>query len=411
MATQQQAWNDRKGLALPPPVKAKAKAALKAAADWAVRNQRRHAWPAWDADAGRFLYHVYLPTGDHFWSNSWNTARCAQGLIGANRVLGNAEYLAAAERGLDYVKTLQVFAPEHPKARGAFLEETPQSDHVGPRDGIECTQALMAHHLITGDRASLLRAGAYLDWLMGHMTPKPQPLAYCYLKPKWSPSRASPTSLFLLASAAVPLTQYAAVTGKKSYLTRGAVPLIDTILDVFQHASGGLSIPSRMPNRHIPVAGSSFVYNDDGAGVAILCVWAATGKRKYLDAAAAFGDWWLSQDADAFPPVFALLPSLALFLADLARATGDRRYTDYVAAFSDRLFDLQMPPASGSLVAGAFRGEDMAIEYRKGARDEDFIAQRTTSYALLALSKLAAGNDRQWGPAYSAFWQPIAAGV
>ena len=124
--------------------------------------------------------------------------------------------------------------------------------------------------------------------------------------------------------------------------------------------------------------------------------------RKYLDAAVANGDWWISR-GDKLPDTFTVPSVLVVILADLARATGEKRFTDFIEALADRFFALQIQRDERPLVKGAFRGEDMAEDYRKGSSSADFISLRSTAYGLLALGKLAAGNARQWNPAYSGF--------
>ncbi|MFC1452638.1 hypothetical protein ACFLSJ_04755 [Verrucomicrobiota bacterium] len=397
-------WSEEKGLALRRQTRGGAAAGLEAVADWAVRNQVRHAWPRWDANAGRFPYHVYLPTDDTFLSTSWNTARTAQGLLSAYRVLGNAEYLTAAERALEYVKSLQVFSPEHGCAAGAFIEETPLGDHVGARDGMECAQALLAHHVATRNKTSLVRAGAFLDWLMKEHASDAWPEAFFYLAGGKRPPGGTDSTEFIYAAGAIPLVQYAGITGSTKYVSRCAVPMVNFVLDRIQQPDGAFRLGSPVKNNHhAPAPGDATIYNDDGVGVALLCVWKATGKRKYLDAAVANGDWWLSHDPGQLPCNYAMLPCAAIFMADLARAVNEDRYVGFIEAVADRLFALQILRDERSLVTGAFRGEDMAQTYRSGSDPGDYISLRSTAYGLLALGKLAAGNSKQWGPSYSAY--------
>jgi len=218
-------WGDRKGLGLDESVRTRARQSLKAVADWAAHNQKRHRWPYWSADTGRFPYHVYLKTDDHFWSTSWNTARMVQGLLSAWLVLHEQEHLDAAELGLEYVKSIQYFGPECPAAHGLFLAETPLSNHAGPRDGIECAQALLAHHLITKDPVSLIRGRAYFDWLLrmvrdggwlatgSNIVPRLKPVQF--LK-EGGPPRAL-TERWCDFVAALPLLQLSAITGEQKY--------------------------------------------------------------------------------------------------------------------------------------------------------------------------------------------------
>ncbi|MCE9616163.1 MAG: hypothetical protein K8T26_17965 [Lentisphaerae bacterium] len=397
------AWNDRTGLSLAATSRARARAGLKAVADWAVRNQVRQGWPKWDANTGRFPYHVHLVTNEYFLSTSWNTARTVQGLLAAYQVLGDAAYLEAAERGLDYVKSLQVFTPEFPHARGAFIEETPLGDHTAARDGMECAQALLAHHAATGNRVSLQRAGAFLDWLDKEYHSRCWPMGYFYLTDARKPGTLTGNIRFIFSAGAIPLVQGAVFTGKRRYVTHVAVPMLEEMLEQHQRADGAFEYRAPGADHHVPIPGDPTVYNDDGVGVALLCAWRATGRKRYRDAAVAYGTWWLTRDLAALPPTYAMLPSLGIFMTDLARATGDAAYARFLDAIADRIFSLQILRDERPLVAGAFRGEDMAPRYRAGSDAGDFISLRSTSYGLIVLAKLAAGNVREWGPSYSMF--------
>src|SRR5262245_59404432 len=102
-------WETDAGLVLPQTIRDQARSGLLQVAAWAARNQVRHQWPRWSANAGRFPYHVHLPTNDHFLSTSWNTARMVQGLFSAYLVFRDPDYLLAAEGGLEYIKSIQYF--------------------------------------------------------------------------------------------------------------------------------------------------------------------------------------------------------------------------------------------------------------------------------------------------------------
>ncbi|MFC1451735.1 hypothetical protein ACFLSJ_00135 [Verrucomicrobiota bacterium] len=377
------AWTGEKGLNIAAKLRAVCRRRLAAACDWAANNQVRHAWPRWDANAGRFPYHVHMPSNDVFLSTVWNTARLAQGLLAAGRALGDARHMDTAGRAVEYVKSLQVFAPERPDVRGAFFEETPQGFSVGVRDGVEGAQAFMVHYFATRDKTSLLRAGAYLDWLAARVARE---------------GAEDVISGWCGYAAPIPLAQYAAATGKKKYIARTAVPVAEAIIRMMG-PDGALTSPAKSEH-HAPL-GNGVIYNDDGLGVALLCTWKATGKRKYLDAASALGEWWLRQES--LPDVFSMVPAAMLFLADMARATGDARYTRYLASLCERLFDMQALNDERALVQGGFIGEDRAPCFRVGSKPEEFISIRTTSYALIAMAKLAARGDKEWSPAYSAF--------
>lgn len=397
MPTPAKAWSGRGGLALPKQLKADALRGLNAAAEWAARNQIRHQWPKWNANAGRFPYHVHLHTHEIMWSTSWNTARTIQGMLSAFLVTRERRYLESAEWGLSYIKSLQVFAPEHPKARGAFIEETPLNDHVGPRDGVECTQALLAHFFVTGNRVSLERARLFLDWLIGITREGVWPTSYIYIVPEWSPSPVRVEDAWCTFAAAIPLVQFAKAASSKKYL-KWAEHFARLIIGL-QRPDGSLRSPGRSGHHS---TSDTVLYNDDGLGVALLAAWKGSGKTKYLDAAVANAEWWLSK-GDDLPPNWAMPLAVTIFITDIARATGDTKFLDYLIRSAPRVLSLQILRDERPLISGAFRGEDMAGHYMAGASPADFISLRCQSYGLIALAKLAASGARQWSPSYSAF--------
>jgi len=399
-------WANATGLNLDESLRAHARTALQAAADWAARNQCRHRWPLWSADTGRFPYHVHLKTDDHFRSTSWNTARMAQGLLSAWLVLRDPHHLDAAECALEYVKSIQYFGPECPAAHGVFLAETPLSNHAGPRDGIECAQALLAHHLVTGDKVSLLRGRAYFDWLLGTIESGYWLAGGSTIIPRLEPSvflkDRGPARTMIQRwcdfVAALPLLQLAQVTGEAKY-ARAAEQFGDHILAHLCRPDGGICAKNSGHHTSTP---EGYLDNDDGIALALVALATHATKSKYLDAAVANGEWWLRR-GQGLPANYSTLPLLTMVMADLARATNDDKYTRFLHAHAAELFNLQVTRDERSLVSGAFLGEDMACHYRKGTLPGDYISLRTTSYGALALGRLACGSGKEWNPAYSAF--------
>jgi hypothetical protein len=398
-------WSSQDGLSIGKDLKAQARESLTRVAGWAVRNQVRHQWPRWNANTGRFPYHVHLPTDDHFWSTSWNTARMVQGLLSAYQVLGNEEYLFAAECGLEYVKSIQFFGPELPEAHGFFIAETPLSDHGGVRDSIECAQALVAHHLLTGDRVSLQRGRAFLDRFVAMTENGTWPELPMVLLPRLKPSHfiVKPYPKRTLEQrwcdfvCALPLLQLAALTRETKY-TAAAERLGDLILTHLAKPDGRLCAPN---SGHHTSSADGALDNDDGIALTLVALYKATGRECYLDAAKANADWWLARRE--MPQNYSALTLLTMIVADLARATGEKRYVNFLRERAPEVFALQIARDERPLVSGAFRGEDMAYHYRQGSQAGDFISLRSTSYGALALGRLACGAEREWSPTYSAF--------
>jgi hypothetical protein len=332
-----------------------------------------------------------------------------QGLLSAWLVGRDPAHLYAAELGLEYVKSIQYFGPEHPASHGLFLAETPLSNHAGPRDGIECAQALLAHHLVTGDNASLIRARAFFDRLLammengawldnGHnIIPRLKPVQF--LVDSGAPR--SVVERWCDFVAALPLLQLAMATRETRY-TAAATQFGGFILEHLCHPDGSIRAKN---GGHHSSSPEGFLDNDDGIVLALVALWKHTGGRKFLDAAVANADWWLARER-RLPANYSTLPLLTLIMADLSRATGEARFARFLNEHAAALFELQIVKDERPLIAGAFLGEDMASHYRRGSVAEDFISLRSTSYGALALGRLACGNDSEWNPAYSAFdWQ------
>ena len=389
----------------PATLKQQASRSLNLAADWAVRNQIRDAWPAWNANKGRFPYHVIIDPrkraqAPQMWSTCWKTARTAQGLYSAARVTGEPSHLDAANRAMEYVATLQVFEPGYEDFRGSFREDSPQGPHVAARDGIEAVQGFIAGYLATKNERYLRRAIEGAGFLLRAIDNDWWPFAIAWPLE----GRVKHADYFFFYAGALVFAQLYGITGHKPYLTRGCIPWADKILREHVRPDGALGVPQPAENTHHLVNQGQLagVYvNDDGVGEALLCAYAVTGKRKYLDAAVGFADFWA--DVTEELPLLAAHASVALFLADVYRLTRDRKYLPKIEEYARRILSLQCLKTKDPMLRGCFIGEDMATSYDKKSQPMDYVDLRITSYSLIALAKIAARAPAQWGCAYSCF--------
>jgi len=382
--------------------------AVSLAADWAARNQIRDSWPAWDANKGRFPYHVIIDPVERarqpqVWSTCWKTARAAQGLYSAYLVTKDARHLEAANLAMQYVGTLQVCDPGLELFYGAFREDSPQGPHIQVRDGMEAMQGFVAGYAITGDERFLQRATVGASFLLRTMDRGWFPFGSSRL----DGLPAGQVHHFCFYSGALVMAQLFAITGKREYLTRAVIPWADTLLEKHIRADGALGQEKSEENSHHvvnqgPLAG---VYiNDDGASVALLGAYAVTRKTKYLDAAVGCADFWTRVETEL--PALAANPAVALFLMDVYRLTGDRKYLATIERYVRLTLSLQCK-SRDSRLRGCFIGEDMARRYDKRSKPTDYVDLRITAYALIALSKIAAKDSREWGCSYSCFgWKP-----
>jgi len=388
---------------IPAALQAAARRSIALAADWAVRNQITDSWPAWNANKGRLPYHAYIDPArrarhPQMWSTCWKTARAAQGLYCAHRITGRAEHLQAAERALDYVATLQIFDPECPDFRGSFREDSPQGPHIASRDGVEAVQGFIAGHLASGGTRHLLRASEGADFLLRAEKKGWWPFGVAWPHQE----RVKPQDAFCFAVGALIFAQLHALTGRSAYRAR-ALAWTDDALAKHVRADGAVGAEqlSGDPIHGVSQGPYAGVYvNDDGVGVTLLSAYAIGRQRRHLDAAVRWADWWLRVAGP--PPKLAAHPAALLFLSDVYRLTGDARYLAKIEELAQATLALQCR-ARDPLLHGAFIGEDMAQVYDKRSKPEDYVDLRITSYALIALAKLAARTPAQWGCAYSCY--------
>ncbi len=391
--------------AIPETLRRRAARGVTQAADWAVRTQVRDQWPAWDANKGRFPYHILIDPAQRarhpqMWSTCWKTSRAAQGLYCAHLLTGRPEYLESANRAMDYVATLQIFDPGLEAYRGAFRENSPLGPHTATRDGIEAAQGFLAGYLVTKNERYLRRAVEGAEFLLRAMK-----LGWWPISLTWPlEDRRQGKDYFFQNVAALVFAQLYALTGERRYLTRGVVPLADNLLKHVR-PDGALGVTDATHSSHHIIATpgrqlTGVYMNDDGVAVTLLAAYAVTRKAKYRDAALGSADHWARITEPL--PLFAAPAAVSLLLADAYRLTGDARYLPKLRELTERTLDLQCQ-SRDPFIRGCFIGEDMATIYDKRSKPADYVDLRITSYALIALSKVAAHKSAQWGCAYSCF--------
>jgi uncharacterized protein YyaL (SSP411 family) len=264
---------------------------------------------------------------------------------------------------------------------------------------MEAVQAFINDYLITGDKRLLRRAEIGTEFFLGAFNGKrfTSGLGFPYLN---KPGKSQ--DAFCFYAGALPAVQVGLATGNKA-LVRAAAPMMDVVMQKFILDDGSFGLKGAVPGGHhtnMPAPYDNRFSNDDGVGVAMLATWAATGKTKYLDSAVGMGDFWPRTGVQ--PPPLAAYPSVALFLTDLYRITGDRQYLPVIEQFIEKTLSLQCSSRDGML-NGGFIGEDMAKHYDKKSKPTDYVDLRITSYAMIALAKIACRKPADWGCAYSCF--------
>lgn len=418
-------WTNSDGFDISPAVRKRVLKALRDASQWCAHNQVRHEWPNWENNYGRLPGAMSTTTGKIGWSISWNVARAAQGLLAASKVIGKdvAAFEETAELGLYHDTRLQIYDPEYPQLRGAIREETVNSFHINPRDGMECSQGWIAKTLYDGRKADpmwLARTRDHLNWTVNflmqqrewpmeyvffgrdytkEMPPVPRPYSRQNL---WMRNPGHPIA-FCFAALPIPVCQYAAITGDRKLLRKGAVPMAQWLLDTFFDASTStLRLPEGQVGHHSNAINGlqRVIGNDDGAMVAVLCVHRLDPKAKWLDPVIANADWWSNVTEKIH--LFSAIPATILLMLDAARLTGKRQYLDWVLGRLDEVLSLQCTKPDPRF-HGGFMGEDIErMTTWLGCRPDKTISLRMVAYLLIGLSKLVA-SAKTWSPAYSSF--------
>jgi hypothetical protein len=390
-------------------IRAAAREAVLLGARWHAHNQVRHQWPRWTADAGRFnsVLELREPAAPPVKSICWNTARGAQAVLSAYTLSGDPEMLQTAQLAMEYVKTCQLFAPEHPAYEGAFLEESPLCDHVAARDSLEAIQGLVDLHRVSGDAACLQRATAGADWWVDRYYLKGKfPYAYLWHREGDRADVHNDFSRLMLAAAPLPFAQLDALSGRRRYVP-AVLGVLDWVLEHAMEPDGAIKLRDGTPVGHHAVRSGPLAdcfTNDDGVGVALIAAHRATGAEKYAEAARRNGGWWLAMDG--FPDTFASVPAGLLFLIEMARFTGEEAYVRKAIPYIERVLSMQHRDPERPELHGGFKGHDVVGDRERallGSEPADCISHRTTMYAMMALAKVAASSDAEWNIAYSAF--------
>jgi hypothetical protein len=358
------------------------------AADWYVASQVRMAKPYWDANVGRLLYNYHVPSRTAVLGIDWTQARGSFVLLSAYAATGDRGYLEAARVAMAYCDCLQILDARRGEQFGAMHEEIPTSTYCHVRDAAEAAEGYVRLHQWTAEPDPLQRAEAYGRWQLERGSRDGLPM--CTFRLDGGP-HATATHTFSVGAAKLFNVLYDA-TGRRSWLTRGTEPMLRFLIERCQQSDGGLA--------HGPGESDARMFNDDGCGVALLGGYVRTGRRQYLDAALALGEWTLSV-APPFPRHCAFA-SMAVFLADLWRLTGDGDYLDWIAAhIQGWLFDRQVTDGDDPRARGGFRGEDEPVAgYIPGTDAMDYVNTRNTCYAALTCFKLAGAA---WPSGYTAF--------
>lgn len=357
-----------------------------AACDWFVNSQVLQKRPNWDANHGRFLYNVHIPSLAATWGIGWTQARAVMCLLAGYRRTGDTKYLDCARRGLNYAKILQNLDARNPLTFGAFHEETPHSPFSYPRDAIEVADAFLQWHATTGDRDAIERANLFFRWFKRNAwTRFPGFGPWVKGSVRFDDEKVAPRPFACEMGCATILAHAYRATRNNTYRTMSLAIADSTMKNYLPPGQGPLRESARTRlSQHTDADGT--IYNDDGGGVGLLNAYALTGRQKYLNAAMQIADYF--NVARNPCPVFSGIGSVANFLLEVDHVTGRAEYRKTAERLARQLLRLQVKTGS-PLVKGAFRGEDEGGKwYVEGSKNDDFVTTRVTAYAALVLFKL-----------------------
>ena len=357
-----------------------------AGCDWFVNSQVLEKRPNWDANHGRFMYNVHVPTLRTTWGLGWTQARATMCLIAAYRRTGERKYLESARLGLSYAASLQDMDSRFPLTFGAFHEETPHSPFSYPRDAIEVADAFMQWYAATGNEDALYRAELFFKWFRRNAWKRYPGFGWWVRgSVRFDDEKIDDRPIPCEMGCATILAHAFRIT-RKSVYRRMSLAIADSALRNYIKPDGGpfrQEIP-RKSDQHVDASG--VIYNDDGGGVGLLNAYLLGGGKKYLQAAVRMAEYFAGLDRAI--PIYSGIGSVANFLIETWKVTGNETFRRASEKLAGNLLDLQI--RSGKpLVKGAFRGEDEGGQwYVKGSRNSDFVTTRVTAYAVLTLFKL-----------------------
>ncbi|MFC1479389.1 hypothetical protein ACFL6F_02265 [Planctomycetota bacterium] len=381
------------------PVRSKWGKAALSGCDWFVNSQVRQVRPNWDANHGRFMYNVHVPSGFTTMGLGWTQARGIMCLLSAYKRTNDKKYLESAELGVNYAKILQNMDARFPLTFGAFHEETPHSPFSFPRDAIEVADAFLEWYTVTGDKDALYRAELFLKWFKRNAV-KTYPGFGYWVKGTVPFDKAKKDSRFKkpisCEMGCITILAHAYYITKKPEYKNTALRIADSVLRNYLPKGSGPLLESGSEGLSHHAGIDRIIYNDDGGGVGLLNAYKLSGKDKYLKAAVQVADYYNTLDKEI--PIYSGIGSVANFLIETDHVTGGSVYRKKAEELAKELYRLQVR-SGNKKVRGGFRGEDEGGKwYVKESKNNEFVTTRVTCYSVLALFKL---EGKVWPRGYS----------
>ncbi|PTY00375.1 hypothetical protein [Opitutus sp. ER46] len=371
-------------------------------ADWLVANQIKDPY---DANCGRFMQ-LYTPetkTANHRATASWMVAAATMGVLMVYHRTEGKEYLQAALRAGQYLKSLQILDARQSENFGTIREYSPQTPWVYPRDAVTAAWGMLWLYEQSAQPDYRERAALFNRWFFDHAVRNGWPA--------WQWSVVDGKHDFLQGSfhggSAGYFYDYARVTGDRTDLARGLRAIADAYLDRFVQPDGSMKVIydaalGTYVEDGTRQAGMQKMHrhNDDFGSLALLQAYAAFGERKYLERVEAYARWLIGEQRPDggygrpdVPPAAATGP---IMLVDLYRLTGKREYLESAVKAATYLLTQQEVHATDKRASGGVYGYGPTWE----SGEKRWLNIRTSSYAIVAWLKL---EGVEQGPYYSVF--------
>lgn len=353
------------------------------------------------ADCGRFpiVYDCDASKSVGLTGN-WTTAIALEALLSGYNFTGEKIFLETARRAAIYLKSLQELTNFHPRLRGVFREETPQSRLAFPRDALTAAWALTDWAQLTEDDNALQRAKIFAEWFMNIGMENNVPYWRVLFDsedwtPGWTGSFHSGSAYFFY--------KLWRITKEDSYL-KTMCRILDYYNEWHIDKHGEITVILDRDTRE-PLDGKASLehsnrpweimhkYNDDFGALANIAAYKETGKYTYAENATHFLENMLDiQRADGgFGPQNYSIPSAGgTVLLELLAAEKNgiiQNCEQNISRAVQYLLDLQIkrPGKAGN---GAFAGFDSKNQVSTTQAN-----MRSTAYAILALLKYAGNKD------------------
>ncbi len=356
---------------------------------WYLHNQNspERPWGGVDgsADSGRFLYEYFPATGYSRGCGIWSQGLASAALLQLSKtpVEPAEDFAKAAELGMGYLFSLQIYDSRLPKSIGAFREHTPQTAWGSCRDGASGCFALATFHKLTGKAEYLERARDYCRWYRAHGSDEGGWPQRFFHHDRAESTQDVPGDW--QAGGALCYYYTARAGGDREWLDAGFKPVLDRLLEI--------GAPRDVDGVDTGWHGESRVTvgNDDFATVALMAGFRAFEDERYLALARERVKWMASmQDADGSFPNSGGTFVTALTLLDFVELAAERGLKDDVGPLSAAVLraarfglGLQCGEHRDLKAYGGFFGQS---NYGVG---RDRIHNRSTTYAMHFYLRLA----------------------